>query len=474
LNPRMMGTAPAAHAVRAKLLNLLHDQMARLDKDLRASSDAALEPLRLSPQELITEALDVEQRIAQESSAVYPNVLKLRIVALRKMTVDGWKAERLAQIARGNPPEAAPKAMEAAKVMTGLSPTLEIAFLPQLLTPLEKLSQYGYIPVGPTDADIKEARAGVESAQGWEVCDRCQSRFQVFPGRRESDGALTGGGKCTHHWGKARRPPKDSTNAGQRETLFSCCLQAIGADGCTTAETHVFKVSEAKRLALIMPFECTPPNPSLTKRGAVSFDCEMGYTSLGLELIRLTATDWPSGDPLVDVLVRPLGEILDLNSRFSGVWPADYTSAIPSTDPPAPAKAPDASDGGPVPLPIVPTPAHARSLLLKHLTPETPLIGHAIDNDLNAVRLIHPTIVDTVLLYPHPRGLPIRYGLKMLAKTHLGRDIQMGGDQGHDSNEDALATGELVRAKVREAWAKRKREGWRIGEGTFVGGSPGR
>ena len=214
----------------------------------------------------------------------------------------------------------------------------------------------------------------------------------------------------------------------------------------------------------MLPFNTTPENPSprRDKYGkevkAVSFDCEMGYTTCGLELIRLTAVNWPSGDELVDVLVRPVGTILDLNSRFSGVFPEHYATAIPYEDwesyvPPPPSSTTNGNGQSPPTqvLPVVSSIADARALLTSYLTPSTPLIGHAIDNDLNATRLCHPTIIDTVLLFRHPRGMPFRFGLRALSLQHLGRKIQQGGERGHDSAEYARATGELVRVKVKGA-----------------------
>ena len=226
----------------------------------------------------------------------------------------------------------------------------------------------------------------------------------------------------------------------------------------------------------MLPFINTPKNehPAMDKDGktvrAVSFDCEMGYTVYGMELIRLTAVAWPSGEQLIDVLVRPLGTVIDLNSRFSGVWPEAFTNAIPYEQekselallPPSKVES-DLSR-----LQIVSSPAKARDLLCSYITPNTPLIGHAIDNDLNAIRLCHPTIIDTVLLFPHPRGLPMRYGLKMLASRHLGKSIQTGGERGHDSLEDAQATGDLVRVKVGEKWKVMRATGWRMINGKLV------
>ena len=466
LNPKMIQHPPAAHGVRIQLITMIHEQMVRLNEEVQSQSQNAL---RLSPQELIVEALEEEENIAKQNPAVYLNIVKLRITKLKKMKFAEWKEERLKQIAKRAPVELIAKTERSPKIVeTGLSSSQEIAFLSRLLAKQGDLAKHGYVPHAVRDEEIAQARSGVEAAQGWEQCDRCKTRFQVFPGRREEDGALTSGGTCTYHPAKPRRPQaKDKADKGHKEAVYACCNETVGESaGCTQATTHVFKISEPKRLALIMPFKETPPKlltpgPNI----AVCFDCEMGYTTLGLELIRLTATAWPNGEEILDVLVRPLGEVLDLNSRFSGVWPKDYANALPyeclSTDEKPPLK-----DSGQR-LRIVESPTVARDLLFEHLTPETPLIGHALDNDLNATRIIHPSIVDTVLLFPHPRGLPLRFGLKALMKNHLDRDVQMGGDQGHDSKEDARAAGDLVRLKVSEMWKSMKRDGWTVRKTEF-------
>ncbi|CAD6583139.1 MAG: RNA exonuclease 3 [Alectoria sarmentosa] len=464
LNPKMLQNPPAAHAVRIQLVTMIHEQMVRLNGEVKQSQDSSQNALRLSPQELIIEALEQEENIAKQNPAVYLNVIKLRITKLKKMKFAEWKEERLKQIAKGAPVELIHKIESAPKsIETGLSSSQEIAFLSKLLAKQGDLARHGYVPHALRDEEIAQARSGVEAAQGWEQCDRCKTRFQVFPGRREEDGALTSGGTCTYHPTKPRRPQaKDRADKGHKEAIYACCNETVGESaGCTQATTHVFKISEPKRLALIMPFKETPPK-LLTPgpNNAACFDCEMGYTTLGLELIRLTATAWPNGEELLDVLVRPLGEVLDLNSRFSGVWQEDYANALSyecrSIDEDSPSK------DGEKRLRIVESPSIARDLLFEHLTPESPLIGHALDNDLNATRIIHPSIVDTILLFPHPRGLPLRFGLKALMKRHLDRDVQMGGDQGHDSKEDARAAGDLVRLKISEMWKGMKRDGWTV------------
>lgn len=49
------------------------------------------------------------------------------------------------------------------------------------------------------------------------------------------------------------------------------------------------------------------------------------------------------------------------------------------------------------------------------LTPSALLVGHSLENDLNAMRMLHGRILDTVALYPHPKGLPSRCALRHLA-----------------------------------------------------------
>ncbi|KAL8676335.1 MAG: hypothetical protein Q9186_007141 [Xanthomendoza sp. 1 TL-2023] len=455
LNPRMLLNPPVSHPIRLRLLTMLHEQMTRLNDEVKKSDDASKATLTLSDAELITQALDEESQTARKSPTVYQNVIKSRIMVLKKMKLAVWKDERSKKVA-----ERLPKGVSGEKglpkpIETGLTPAEETIFVPRLAAQQEGLNNHGYVTTIPTEPELETARKGVESAQGWEQCDRCSTRFQVFPGRREEDGALTSGGQCTYHWAKPRRPDTVKGENKSRDAKYACCDETVGVStGCTKAPSHVFKISDPKRLALIMPFETTPASDRADGPGAVCFDCEMGYSTCGMELIRLTATAWPDGREILDVLVRPLGEVLDLNSRFSGVWPDDYANAVHDDK-----TAQQMTDDGKPRLQIVNSPFKARKLLFELLGPDTPLIGHALENDLNAVRILHPTIVDTALLYPHPRGLPLRFGLKMLMKKHLDRDIQMAGSQGHDSKEDARAAGDLVRYRIGEMWRKMKGEG---------------
>ena len=86
--------------------------------------------------------------------------------------------------------------------------------------------------------------------------------------------------------------------------------------------------------------------------------------------------------------------------------------------------------------------------LLALFHPRTILIGQSLESDLRALKMTHPFIVDTTILFPHPRGPPLKSSLKFLAQKYLSREIQKGhGTKGHDSVEDAQACLDLVKQK---------------------------
>ena len=102
--------------------------------------------------------------------------------------------------------------------------------------------------------------------------------------------------------------------------------------------------------------------------------------------------------------------------------------------------------------PVTTTLADIQKKLLEILHPRTILIGHSLNSDLNALKITHPYIVDTAIIYPHPRGPPLKSSLKWLAQKYLGREIQKGHGTtgpgaGHDSIEDAKTCLDLVKQK---------------------------
>ena len=153
-----------------------------------------------------------------------------------------------------------------------------------------------------------------------------------------------------------------------------------------------------------------------------ALDCEMVLTTDDkYSLARISVLDW-NGTTIMDRYIKPDLEIKDYFTQYSGITPS-HLKGITST----------LSD--------------VQTQLLTLLTPSTILLGHSLESDLNALKLTHPFIIDTSLLYPHPRGLPLRSSLKYLSNRFLKRSIQTAGSQGHNSVEDALAVLDLVKQK---------------------------
>ncbi|KAI1270025.1 hypothetical protein F5Y18DRAFT_366876 [Xylariaceae sp. FL1019] len=494
LNPRLLKKAPSTHSTRVALVKALHKEYERLNNEVKKTAkEGDAKKLLLSDQELIVKTLDDEQDIALKNTTIYNTKIRTLVMRYKKMSVAEWEAERTKAVQENDPDntKSTTTAPLLTTIETGLTSQQEIDFLPRLVWDLGALAIFGYVTTIPSEEEITAAKAGVAASANTESCDRCTRRFQTFPGRREEDGALASNGSCTFHPGKRYYIDNARGDRSKPKQKYRCCHRDIDDDsgGCTTAPTHVFKTTDPKRLAAILNFTNTPVNPAVPEDRAVGFDCEMGYTVYGLELIRMTLVSWPDGKELLDILVQPVGEMLDPNTRYSGVTTEAMATAerytvggdhrptiIPSSDP---SKSPQRK------LKIVSSPEIARDLLFSMVSAKTPLIGHGLENDLNATRIIHPTCIDTVLLFPHKRGLPVRNGLKYLMETKLGRKIQMdpteGSPEGHDSAEDARAAGDLVRLKICDEWKLMQMKGWALGsdgnmvppgqEWTVVGGA---
>ena len=236
-------------------------------------------------------------------------------------------------------------------------------------------------------------------------CSRCSRHFHVDP----RNGNYLREEQCIYHWGK------------RRNGSWECCRarQYDGVRGCTTAKMHVWTGiipgitnGPLEGYVRTKPLGKIPENKCF---GVYGIDCEMCFTKRGLELTKVSVVSL-DGTLVYNELVKPGAEVIDYNTRFSGITDKDLANTSKTLK-------------------------DVQNDLLKFINSETILIGHGLENDLRALRILHKVIVDTSFAFPHDLGPPYRRSLKTLAQYVMGKNIQVGA---HDSIEDARTAMELI------------------------------
>ncbi|KAF8525311.1 ribonuclease H-like protein [Gautieria morchelliformis] len=275
----------------------------------------------------------------------------------------------------------------------------------------EQMVAWGYV------VDVPAGPGGDRpSAEGDEmVCERCFQRFVVTPPGQGKDEA------CSFHWAR----PYTTTLNGEKIKTYKCCGMSHPGPGCAVGP-HVFYEKTAEELHRRHPFSLSSHPPSALAEDAVldvaALDCEMIYTTGGMRVARVSVVDG-DGEKVFDEFVRMDDgvKVIDYITRFSGVTPERLAAAVLDL-------------------------AATRRALRAFIGPHTVLVGHALDNDLKTLRMVHHRVVDTCVLFPHRGGPPYRRALRDLVSDKLQRMIQTGDEAaGHSSVEDAAATLDLVR-----------------------------
>lgn len=266
----------------------------------------------------------------------------------------------------------------------------------------DKLAKFGYVMKVPES---------IAEPQPVRTCDRCKLEFKLDDAEKECN--------CLYHSGKL-------VKSELKERRYLCCGGVLGATDtspCAYSKYHVFSWLNPQEINHFLPFVETTSVWGVRKGSleAAGIDCEMGYTTKGFELLRVTVVDFFTGEEVFDILVKPKGKVLDLNTRWSGI--AEIKEEALSFE-------------------------DSITLLGEVLDAKTVLVGHGLENDMKAMRLIHNHIVDTAILYPKHKATPtFRYSLKQLCFQYLGRNIQSGE---HDSAEDSLAAIDVTKHFIKK------------------------
>ncbi|KAG9270091.1 hypothetical protein AMEX_G15003 [Astyanax mexicanus] len=244
------------------------------------------------------------------------------------------------------------------------------------------------------------------------VCCRCGADYKI-----NANGNCVRKEECSHHWGRLRR----YRVPGGWETQYNCCSGAVGSPGCQVSKQHVQDGRKESLEGYVQTFSKSLPADG--NGGVYALDCEMCYTKQGLELTRVTVIN-ADLKVIYDTFVKPESKVVDYNTRFSGVTEEDLENATMRL-------------------------RDVQAVLLNMFSAESILIGHSLESDLTALKLLHSAVVDTAVVFPHRLGLPYKRALRNLMADYLKRIIQ-DNVEGHDSSEDAAACMELMIWKIKE------------------------
>ncbi|XP_043909905.1 RNA exonuclease 1 homolog isoform X2 [Protopterus annectens] len=383
-----------------------------------------------SDQEAIDRALEEEKAAYDRSSSrvVYLNVAVNTLKKLRNLipsTSQGSKSTKAVNSKRVSHEAvlggklAAKTSFSVGKSVTQQQENLTGANLYRKLKAYvmteEQLEKNGYPMPHPEKAGRAVILANEEkkaSDQLSRICCRCGAEYAL-----SVSGNYVRKEECTYHWGKLRR----HRVPGGWETQYSCCSAPVGSQGCQLAKQHVHDGRKENLDGFVKTFaKSLPPDGNA---GIFALDCEMCYTKIGLELTRITVIN-SDLKVVYDTFVKPSNPIVDYNTRFSGVTAEDLEDTTITIH-------------------------DVQAVLLSMFSEDTILIGHSLESDLFALKLMHKTVVDTAIVFPHRLGLPYKRALRTLTADYLKRIIQddVGG---HDSSEDASSCMQLMIWKLKE------------------------
>ncbi|EDV27965.1 uncharacterized protein TRIADDRAFT_20882, partial [Trichoplax adhaerens] len=125
---------------------------------------------------------------------------------------------------------------------------------------------------------------------------------------------------------------------------------------------------------------------------------------------------------IVDTYVLPDDPIIDYRTRYSGITSDDLIGVkIRLND--------------------------VHELLKAALPKDAILVGHSLENDLRAMRMIWNNIIDTSVQFSNPKSPTSKPSLKFLASEYLQCQIQEN-ENGHSPVEDAITCMKLIHLRI--------------------------
>ena len=165
--------------------------------------------------------------------------------------------------------------------------------------------------------------------------------------------------------------------------------------------------------------------PEVTEQSPLfAIDCEMVSTiedKLIGDVARVSVVN-EQGECVYDTFVKPYTVVLDYRTKYSGI-------------------SEELLDG------VTTTLADVQQKLKQLIPADAILVGQSLENDFRSLKLFHPYVIDTSLLFTN--NSKYKPKLRVLAQSLLKSTIQTS-DKGHSPTEDALTCMKLVQLKLKK------------------------